>query len=77
MNIKCQYCNEDFEQKVKKQLYCSTKCRVYDNRNKKKSIVTDNMSIVTPIVTKMVRKSFNSGLCTKHTGSMKGTCGCK
>jgi antitoxin component of MazEF toxin-antitoxin module len=26
-----------------------------------------------PIPTKI----FNSEMCTKHTGSMKGTCGCK
>jgi hypothetical protein len=25
----------------------------------------------------IIRKIFNTQMCTKHTGSMKGTCGCK
>ena len=53
--IKCKYCGIDFEPKSAKSIYCSTKCRVAGNRNKKvESIVTEleEEGIVTPIVTK-------------------------
>jgi hypothetical protein len=31
--MKCQYCQEEFAPKNKKGRFCSTKCRVYFNRN--------------------------------------------
>jgi hypothetical protein len=51
MMINCKNCKTDFEPKSPKAVYCSTKCRVAANRNKKQeSIVTEltETGIVTP-----------------------------
>ena len=50
--IKCKNCQTDFEPKSPKAVYCSTRCRVAGNRNKKvNSIVTEleETSIVTTV----------------------------
>jgi hypothetical protein len=74
MNLKnCTKCGKEFSSKRKDAKFCSALCRQHEVRG-----VTDNGKSVTDNNVELpIKKSFNTQPCTKHTYSMKGTCGCK
>jgi hypothetical protein len=40
----------------------------------------DTLQVITPVIERtepLIKNHFDTTMCTKHPGSMKGTCGCK
>ena len=87
----CEHCNGEYTPVRSDQRFCEAKCRVYNSSNttvtgKVEDVTGNTTSVTHEVSTDGVDTTLTTthtkpvyihmGLCTKHKGSSKATCGC-